>query len=269
MTLAREPGLYGRYEDVINVVRKAFNDWLAMHGLGTGVMSKARLAVYAALFIYRKYIKYTLSPIPHSVNETVSTRRSDCDDMSRVLTELLWSYGIPALMAYGFLVANLTKPFIVNEGRIHNYFIDVGLHAFVIAYLPGIGWISIDLLAGSLITHPFIFYRITNDTSVPKNIGKELMKYYNLVNAKEVIITLPASYVNEALSKTHLPLTYVMEAIANYLLYTSTINSTLMMNTHGLIKGLSSSSTYRALAILTLLLKHPIKYERVLIPRPN
>ncbi len=268
LSLTREPTLYSSYSvphDLISkyvgkaepiiydVVRKDFIEFLSGRSYSINNLSKAGLATYAATFIYLYYIKYTPSAIPHNVTETIKTGRGDCDDMSRVLTELLWSYGIPALIGEGYVVLKVKKPLVSRYGLVTKDLTNLGPHAFVIAYLPGIGWSSIDLLASSLLFYPFIFLNVTNDTSVPRGIAKEFNRVMHSIDAYEVVLAIPTKYVDEVSKVMELPNYLILDALAKYIYYLLNSSPPSLKDAEEFLKALATEDYYASLSKLTQL----------------
>ncbi len=130
-----------------------FTKWLKERGYSVNNVSKAFLAVQAAIFIYLSgYIRYNASALPRTLADIVNKHQGDCDDMSRVLMNLLWYYGIPAKMEYSYvyLPLNMTMPV---EGS-YMKFLNAGPHAYTLMYIPTIGWVSLDFLAGARLNNP-------------------------------------------------------------------------------------------------------------------
>ncbi len=188
----------GKPEPVILNVAKSFVSWLRSNGVDLPRLSVAGLAVEAALFVYFVYIKYSPSPMPRSVEETVKLRKGDCDDMSRVLTELLWHFYIPAAMLYGFVEVNFSRAFTVKVGSFEFESPNLAPHAFVVSYLPPFGWLSIDLLAGSYITNPFIATGLTTNTRVNETKAKELIETLESMKSIYLALAIPKKLLDEA-----------------------------------------------------------------------
>ncbi len=224
------PYLYSNYSEPTKMIRKYVGEpeppilnvsqdfvvWLSKQGIPFARMSVAGLAYHAALFVYWIYINYTPSAIPHSVEETVKTRRGDCDDMSRVLTELLWHYRIPALMVYGYVVLNLTKPFTGTLGSFSFVMPNVGPHAFVVAYLPPFGWLSLDLLAGSFIAYPFIIVGVTNNTRVSERQVSEFVEFCLTTQGVNIAFAIPATLVDNVSKLLGESPTEVLKKVVNF-----------------------------------------------------
>ncbi len=206
----------GKPEPVILNVSSAFVAWLRNSSIPFWDLSIGGLAYRAALFIYWIYIKYSPSAIPHSVEQTVRTRRGDCDDMSRVLTELLWYYDIPALMLYGYVLLNLSKPFAGSLGGVTFVMPDTGPHAFVVAYIPPFGWLSLDLLAGSYIVYPFIIVEVTNNTRVSKEEVREFIELCSTMRGTEIAFALPSSAIERVSEETGIPTLEVLRMLVRF-----------------------------------------------------
>ena len=170
LEISRNPKMFADLEDKVpqnikeKYVRKPvdiikqkvipdFTEWLRERGYDVKNVSKAFLAVQAAVFIYLSgYIHYNASALPRTLADIVNKHQGDCDDMSRVLMNLLWYYGIPAKMEYSYvyLPLNMTMPV---EGS-YMRFLNAGPHAYTLMYIPTIGWISLDFLAGARLNNP-------------------------------------------------------------------------------------------------------------------
>ena len=143
---------------VVNTVKKDFEEWLkSLFGLTLANFSKASLAARAAYFIYRSgYITYNASAVPRPLNYVVSHHTGDCDDMSRVLLNLLWVYGIPGKIEYSLVyLKNFSMTSLQSFGSSVK-FVNTGPHAYVVTYVPQLGWVSLDLLAGARLFFPSI-----------------------------------------------------------------------------------------------------------------
>ncbi len=130
-----------------------FVKWLEERGYDVRNVSKVFLAIQAAVFTYLSgYIHYNASALPRTLADIVNKHQGDCDDMSRVLMNLLWYYGIPAKMEYSYvyLPLNITMPI---EGS-YMRFINAGPHAYTLMYVPTVGWVSLDFLAGARLNNP-------------------------------------------------------------------------------------------------------------------
>ncbi len=174
---------------VEDVVVEDFEKWFKERtGKNVSAVSKAYLALSAAYFIYRSgYIKYSPSALPRTLEDVVKGRAGDCDDMSRVLMNLLWHYGIPAKIEYGYVYLPLYLPIPVENSII--YFKNAGPHGYVVAYIPPLGWVSLDLLASARLTYPVVVtgYDTTPDISTE---SVEEAKRFNRVNVYSELIEL-------------------------------------------------------------------------------
>jgi len=152
-------------------------------------MSKISLAYSLAYFSYREFLEYDPSLIPRKLEEAIERRKGDCSEMSMILMSLLWSYGIPAKQIYGHVYfANYTENLEVNGSL---YLLrNAAPHVFVMAYLQPLGWVSLDLLAGSLICYPFITEdETTNVDFTDEDIINVARKYseYRFIQLREII----------------------------------------------------------------------------------
>lgn len=262
----------GRPEPVILNVAKSFVSWLRKNGVEFPRLSVAGLAVEASVFVYYVYISYSPSPIPRSVEETVKLRKGDCDDMSRVLTELLWHFYIPAMMMYGFVELNFSRAFEIRIGNFSFVSPDLAPHAFVVAYLPPFGWLSIDLLAGSYITNPFIATALTMSTRVNETEAKNFVRMLESIRGTYLALAIPKNLVDEASRNLRLYPQYLAIAISRYVIHNAANAS--WSSLAKLLKFLSfSRNVYQKdlrLAVLRILGSCPIQsmeYEHVCVPR--
>jgi hypothetical protein len=181
----REP-----HPKVVEVVKPEYERWFrGTYGRGVDEAGPLGIAATAAYFVYSVYIEYDPSNIPRSIEQVIESRRGDCDDMSRVLVELLNAYRIPAVVAGGYTYIrglNLTQPM---ENVTYKY-VNGGPHAFVMAYVPGEGWISLDLLAYSLLVNPFAFEGYSRETKVEEKAVEELVSLHRSLNATQAFVLL-------------------------------------------------------------------------------
>lgn len=191
---------------VIEVVLPAYERWFKnKYKIDFNAASKLGIASTASHFIYRLYINYSAESIPRTIEEVIGTRRGDCDDMSRVLVELLNYFEIPSVIVGGYVYLpdfNYTS----SIESVTYKFINNGPHAFTMAYLNEIGWISLDWLAGSLLAHPFIVEGYSRETSIQGQAIAEFVELHKLINATQVI----AVFTEEELKREiGLPITLV------------------------------------------------------------
>jgi len=188
-------GFVGRYpEDIATSIREDFEAWLKdFNWYQNKNVSRHPLvvSVFGAYFIYlSNYIKYSANLTPRSLSEVVSRKEGDCDDMSRLLLILLWSYDIPALMLLGFV----SVPDFSMRSTLGNFeyvFLGGGPHAFVNAYIQGYGWLSLDFLAGSLLIYPFVVWDLSKDIEVSPESVEEFLELHESISGKQLIATLP------------------------------------------------------------------------------
>jgi len=178
------------YHRVVEVVVPAFESWFTrIHRINISDASKLGIAVNAAYFVRYVYFNYNASALPRTIDQVIDTRQGDCDDLSRVLVELLNYYGIPAVIASGYVyISELELP--EELGNTTYIFIDNGPHAFVLAYIPGLGWASLDFLAGSLIDHPFVFEGYTRETVVNESLVGEVVDFHRKLSAIQIFTVM-------------------------------------------------------------------------------
>jgi len=220
---------------VVEVVVPAYEEWFReKYEIGVRNASLLGIAATAALFVYLDYFNYSIGEIPRSIDEAIRTRQGDCDDMSRVLVELLNYYGIPSIIVSGYVYIDSLE-FNMQIRNVTYVYMNGGPHAFAMAYIPGLGWISLDFLAGSLLSNPFIIEGYTRDTSTPSE--EEVEEFYGLhsaLKAVQVIATL-----TEDLAESHLGSPITTENLIKYLngvwnktLFTETPHTSTVESTH-------------------------------------
>lgn len=175
---------------VVDVVVPAFEKWFnEIYGFSPANASNLGLAVAAANFIYLEFITYNASAAPNSIEEVIQTRHGDCDDMSRVLVELLSYYGIPSTIGYGYVYIPLEgyERFVMPVENVTYIFRYNGPHAFTLVYIPGYEWISIDLLAGSIWYYPFLFEGESVETTVNESDVEQMIDLHRSINGSQLI----------------------------------------------------------------------------------
>jgi Transglutaminase-like enzymes, putative cysteine proteases len=187
---------------VVEAVVPAYESWFnQQYGFSPSNATRIGLASTAALFVYNVYIKYDPGAVPKTIEEVVETRRGDCDDMSRVLVELLNFYDIPAALVSGYVYIKEFKYNITVE-NVTYYYLNNGPHAFAVAYIPGYGWLSLDLLAGSFLLNPIIVEGYTRNTSVSSEKIEEFLDLHRALKAKQAIAILSESEFKETIGVT-------------------------------------------------------------------
>ena len=180
------------YEAISTIVKEDFIKWLKSKGYDIDAVSKAFIACKAAQFIYASgYIKYNASPLPRTLDEVVEKKEGDCDDMSRILINLLWSLGIPAKIEYGYVYLPWSDVFNVGESYIK--FKDAGPHAWVAAYVPPLGWVSLDFLAGARLLYPAIITGTSTEGTLSKEEIEEMQEFNIKVKYAEYVAIYSAS----------------------------------------------------------------------------
>lgn len=196
---------------IIEVVKPEYERWFVRtYGYSIKDAGPLGIVATAAYFVQHVFIDYDPSSMPKTIDEVIDTRRGDCDDMSRVLVELLNAYGIPAVMCVGYVHVsnfNFTMPI---ENVTYKY-VDCGPHAFVMAYIPNRGWLSLDLLAFTLLSRPFVFEGYSRETAVEEELVQEYLRLHRSLNAAQVLVLLREE---EALKLLGKPITF--EAVMRY-----------------------------------------------------
>lgn len=196
---------------VVEVVKPEYEMWFkGMYGYDIKSVGPLGIAATAAYFIQFVFIDYDPSGVPRAIDEVIDSRRGDCDDMSRILVELLNAYGIPAVVCVGYVNIdnfNFTMPI---ENVTYKY-VNCGPHAFVMAYIPNEGWLSLDLLAFTFLKRPFVFEGYTRETTIEEELVQEHLRLHQSLNATQVMALLREEEALELLGK---PLT--LEAVMKY-----------------------------------------------------
>ncbi|RLE88081.1 MAG: hypothetical protein DRJ49_05550 [Thermoprotei archaeon] len=102
------------------------------------------MKAYLLAKFLRDHFTYSASGLPRDIEYVLTNRIGDCDDLSAVLIELLWSYRIPAQIEYSYILA----PGSMETYKIGNSTLTrVGFigHAYVLAYLGNLKWLPIDI----------------------------------------------------------------------------------------------------------------------------
>lgn len=190
------------HERVVASVKPAFEFWFSTNYLiHPQKATPVGLALAAGLYVQLIYITYDAGTTPRTIDEVIEQRKGDCDDMSRVLVELLNSYNIPAAIQSGYVyVKNFN--YTIPVENVTYVFINSGPHAFTTAYVPGYGWISLDFLAGSLITSPFIFEGYRRETSVDKEAVESFLNLHKALNATQVMAVFEEEEVKQFIGET-------------------------------------------------------------------
>lgn len=211
--MPEEAGSYLRspHSKVVEVVKPEYERWFKKtYGCDVKDAGPLGIATTAAYFVQYVFINYDPSGVPRSIGEVIDARRGDCDDMSRVLVELLSAYDIPAVTSIGYVYVsdfNITMPI---ENVTYKY-VNCGPHAFAMAYIPGEGWFSLDFLALTFLAHPFVFEGYSRETTVEEKRVQEYLSLHRSLNATQVIVVLREEEMLELMGE---PTT--LEAVMKY-----------------------------------------------------
>ncbi len=148
----------------------------------------------------RDHFTYSAAGLPRDIDEVLASRKGDCDDLSALLIELLWFYGIPAQIEYSYIFT----PGLSEVYRIGNStFIRTGFmgHAYVLAYLGNLRWLPIDvtycahnnpLLGSTYITYSIVISRRARPFTLNdiKNMLKPLEER-TIIISEELILLSP------------------------------------------------------------------------------
>ncbi|MEM4717921.1 MAG: transglutaminase-like domain-containing protein [Desulfurococcaceae archaeon] len=184
---------------VLERVVPEYESWFSRrYGYRVSEASNLGIAVTAAYFIMGEFIKYSEGTLPRSIEEVIETRRGDCDDMTRIVVELLSYYEIPAMMVYDYVYIPELGEINIQLENVTYLFVNNGPHAFPMAYIPGIGWLSLDFLAGSLLLYPAVIWGYTRETTVYEEDIKETVELHRSIEAFQVIGVYSEEYVLKA-----------------------------------------------------------------------
>lgn len=91
-------------------------------------------------------ISYESFEIPRYPNETIASRRGDCDDQAILLVTMSRILGIPALLQLGMVFnEGITGDRVSWGGHLSTSQRGVGWHGWALVYIPPWGWLPIDL----------------------------------------------------------------------------------------------------------------------------
>ncbi|MEO3993163.1 MAG: transglutaminase family protein [Desulfurococcaceae archaeon TW002] len=175
-------------EKVVEIVVPLFEEWMRSRfsSINLSRVSKTFLAIWAAKYIYEDHlIKYNASSIPRSLDEVLEKREGDCDDKSRILLSMLWHYGVPAKIQYGYVY--LKFDYVADVYGSLTRFINAGPHAYVVIYVPTVGWVSVDFLAWARLHHPALITGESTYSSVTNEDLEEVKKFYTSFKYLELI----------------------------------------------------------------------------------
>jgi hypothetical protein len=96
-------------------------------------------------------IAYASHEFPFYPNETLSSKKGDCDDQAILLISFCRIVGIPAYLQIGCIyrpnVDNASST--VWEGHVENVQNHIGWHGWAMVYVPPFGWVPVDLTYSS------------------------------------------------------------------------------------------------------------------------
>lgn len=214
------------HSKIVKVVKPEYERWFKeTYGCDVKDVGPLGIAATAAYFVQFVFINYDPSGIPRSIEEVVDARCGDCDDMSRVLVELLNAYGIPAVISVGYVYVSNFDMEMPIENVTYRY-VNCGPHAFVMAYISGKGWFSLDFLALTLLARPFVFEDYSRETTIEEEQVQEHLSLHRSLNATQVIVTLREEEMLKLIGE---PLT--VEVVMKYFQDLVKINDVTFFNT--------------------------------------
>ncbi|RLF16890.1 MAG: hypothetical protein DRZ82_10340, partial [Thermoprotei archaeon] len=128
-------------DEAIRSIENEVDEYLRRHKVDMD--NVVEVAYWIAKYIMENF-KYKPSGKPRPLGEVVVTRAGDCDDLSELFINFMWRYGIPAQLERVAVVLVGEK----NEYRFDGsrvIYLNVGYHAYAIVYMPGWGWVSVDI----------------------------------------------------------------------------------------------------------------------------
>ncbi|MEM0014583.1 MAG: transglutaminase-like domain-containing protein [Zestosphaera sp.] len=189
---------------VVEVVVPRFEGWLRERlppNYSIADAPRTYVAVWAAYYVYGGYlIRYEASSTPRSLDEVLEKWKGDCDDMSRVLLNLLWYYGVPAKIQYGYVYIESFDYLSDFYGSLTR-FVNAGPHAYVVSYVPNVGWVSVDLLAWARLIYPTLITGETTYANMSVEELKAIEDEYSAFRYVELVEVHEASRVPDALAK--------------------------------------------------------------------
>lgn len=184
---------------IVEKVVPAYETWfIKKYGYPASEASKLGISVTAAYFVMVEFIKYDEGVLPRSIEEVIETRKGDCDDMTRIVVELLSYYEIPAAMVFNNVYVSELGEISIPLENVTYVFVNNGPHAFPMAYIPGVGWLSLDFLAGSLLVYPAVIWGVTRETTTNEEDIKETIELHRSIEAVQVIGIYGEKYAIEA-----------------------------------------------------------------------
>ncbi|MEM4691654.1 MAG: transglutaminase family protein [Desulfurococcaceae archaeon] len=231
------------YRRVVEIVGSNYTDWfMRTYKYNVTEASKLGIAVTAAYFVYGVFFEYDASGLPRTMDQVINERKGDCDDLSRILVELLNYYEIPATIAYGYVYLPLSdfENYSITIRNFTYIFRYNGPHAFTLAYIPGYGWISLDLLAGSLLTYDFVFEGFSSVTYVNETIVREVEELHAKIHGLQFMALLSEGFFKTIFDPANL--TSSIEAYINRTLIALTGSTNATNNTSTEIISETSSS---------------------------
>jgi transglutaminase-like putative cysteine protease len=91
-------------------------------------------------------ITYDSAELPRYANETLLTRKGDCDDQAMLLVSMLRGIGIPSYIDVGVVFdSSLGSRETSWEGHLQINESGLGWHGWAMVYVPPWGWIPVDL----------------------------------------------------------------------------------------------------------------------------
>ncbi|RLF23025.1 MAG: hypothetical protein DRN15_02860 [Thermoprotei archaeon] len=122
----------------------AFREELAEYLINYSVRRDevVQMAYYLATYIMHTFI-YVPGTLPRSIEEVVKSRMGDCDDLSTLFMELMWSYRIPCQLEYvGIFLKGSSKD--LHIGKMNFHFTNIGRHAYALVFI-GMDWLPVDI----------------------------------------------------------------------------------------------------------------------------
>lgn len=189
---------------VVDKVVPMFEEWLSgrLHtNYSIASVPKTYIAIWASYYIYGGHlIKYEASSIPRTLDEVLEERKGDCDDMSRILLNMLWYYGVPAKMQYGYVYID-TFDYLSDVYGSLTRFINAGPHAYVVIYVPDVGWVSVDLLAWARLIHPTLITGESTYANVSAEDIKAIENEYSAFKYIELVEVHKANMIPSTLAE--------------------------------------------------------------------
>ncbi|MCS7386833.1 MAG: transglutaminase family protein [archaeon GB-1867-005] len=128
-------------DEAIKSIESELDSYLKKHNVN---MNNVIEVVYWTAKYIMENFEYEPKGKPRLLGEVIATRKGDCDDLSELFINLMWKYGIPAqLERVGIYLSGEYTEIPLGISKI--IYRNVAYHGYGIVYIPGWGWIPVDI----------------------------------------------------------------------------------------------------------------------------